>query len=195
MQFKIPQNVQVEDKIVWILSIKDLIIAGIGGGIAYVAYLKLDNQTWPFISIPISIVTLAVIFLKINDMKFGKWLHSLLLYLILPQRRVWMNMSNEPVLLDLILNPQQKEIHNDDQKEQLLQQKVETLKKLDEISGILDEHSIFKESDKIDQTINLKTSNTSEAIDQEKHDIIEGEIEEQKNKQAKLFALINHSQK
>jgi len=105
MQFKIPQNVQIEDKIIWILSIKDLIIIGVGGGIAYLAYLGLDSQTWPIIVVPVVLFTLAIVFVKLNDMKFTQWFFTLILYLLRPQKRVWKNMSNDDILLDKILNP------------------------------------------------------------------------------------------
>ena len=41
MQYKIPQNVRIEDKIVGPLTLKQLIILGVGGGITYAIYVAL----------------------------------------------------------------------------------------------------------------------------------------------------------
>lgn len=177
MRFKIPQNVQIEDKILWILSIKDLVIAGVGGGIAYVAYLELDGQTWPFISIPVVVLTLAIIFVKLNNMSFGQWVYSLALYLIRPQKRVWQNMSNEPVLFDLIYNPQITSKKKNDPTEQLLSQKQKTLKEINELSSILDKGSTAETVE------NIPNQDSQESIN---------EIELSRQKAEKLKNLMNH---
>jgi hypothetical protein len=139
MQFKIPQNVQIADKIIGPLSMKDLAICGFGGGIGYVAYLQLDNQTWPFITIPAVLITIAVIFVKISDMTFSQWTYSLILYISRPQKRVWKNMSNDVFLLDAVLNP----VHMKAKKvgineEALLEKKEETYRNLYELARLVD---------------------------------------------------------
>jgi len=141
MQFKIPQNVEIKDKILGPLSFRDLVIAGVGGGIAYTAYIGLDNQTWPIIAIPVVLLTLAIIFVKINNMSFSEWIYSLLLFIITPQKRVWKNMSDDAILLDLIINPKARELKNNNNKsqQQLIDQKQQALEKFKEIQKQMEE--------------------------------------------------------
>ena len=77
MQYKIPQNVQIEDKIVGPLTLKQLIILGVGGGFTYAIYTILASKYyWEVWLIPTAVpglLTLAFTFIKINGIPFGKW--------------------------------------------------------------------------------------------------------------------------
>ncbi|MDZ4216954.1 MAG: PrgI family protein, partial [Candidatus Gracilibacteria bacterium] len=44
MQFKVPQDVQQADRIVWFLTLPQLIICVVGGAISYAIYAALSNQ-------------------------------------------------------------------------------------------------------------------------------------------------------
>ncbi len=138
MQIKIPQNVQVEDKIIGPLSMKDLVVAMVGGGLGYLAFVMLDSQTWPFVTIPVALLTVSIIFLKINDMRFMKWVYQILLFFARPQKRVWKNMSDDSVLLDNILNPPEKEQSKVSLDEELKQEKLKKLRQLEEFSKMVD---------------------------------------------------------
>jgi len=133
MNFKIPQNLEIKDKIVGPLTMQGLIIAGVGGAIAYWAYMKLDDDTWPWIAIPVVLITLAVIFVKINDMPFLKWLYHLLLFLVfIPQKRVWAKLSDSPeILMDFNTIQVKKEI---DKKTNIENLKEEKRKKLENLA-------------------------------------------------------------
>jgi len=96
MNFKIPQDLEIEDKIVGPLTMKGLIIAFVGGGIAYWAYMNLDDQTWPAIALPVIVITIAIIFVRIKNMTFLTWLYSLILLFLKPQKRVWRKLSDSP---------------------------------------------------------------------------------------------------
>lgn len=77
MQFKIPQDVQVEDKIVGPLTLKQLIITAVGGGFSYFVYISTSKlyviQVWLPATIIPALLTLAIAFLKINDIPFLKF--------------------------------------------------------------------------------------------------------------------------
>lgn len=85
MQYKIPQNVQIEDKIVGPLTLKQLIILGIGGGITYVIYMVLARQffieVWLIPTAISGLITLAFTFIRINGNSFGKWLLLIVEYM------------------------------------------------------------------------------------------------------------------
>ena len=94
MQYKIPQNVQIEDKIVGPLTFKQLIILGVGGGISYTIYLTLAKQfyveVWLPIIAPIVLITLALAFVKPLGVDFSKYIALLLEFFLKPRKRMWL---------------------------------------------------------------------------------------------------------
>ncbi len=83
LQYKIPQDVQIADKIIGPLTLKQLLIVAAGGGISYVIFLLTSESyflsmfDYFWICIPL-FCSLAFAFLKINDVSFLKWI--LLIY-------------------------------------------------------------------------------------------------------------------
>lgn len=131
MQFKIPQNLDIEDKIVGPLTMKGLVIAGVGGAICYWAYMNLDDETWPIIVFPVGLLTIAIIFVRINDMSFLKWIYSLFLLFTLPQKRVFKKLSDSPEIMFDTSILIEKKIKKDDKREELEKLKEEKRKKLE----------------------------------------------------------------
>ncbi len=99
MQFKVPQNVQREDKIVGPLTLKQLIICGIGFGVAYAIYTTLAKQyIWVTWIIPVGIVTvitLAFAFIRPLDLSFPKYIIRWLEFALIPRQRFWIQGSGE----------------------------------------------------------------------------------------------------
>lgn len=102
MQFKVPQDVQRKDTIVWSLTIQQLIICGIGGGIAYALYIQLSKTYFMEIWLPpvviISAITLAFAFLKIHNLPFDEFLMHFIEYHILPRQRFWIQSTGTPFI-------------------------------------------------------------------------------------------------
>ncbi len=99
MQFKVPQNVQRADQIVGPLTLRQLIICGIGGIIAYGLYVSLAKYyiwiTWlPPVAI-ISVITIAFAFVRPIDLNFEKWILLWLEFFLLPRKRTWLQASAE----------------------------------------------------------------------------------------------------
>lgn len=102
MQFKVPQNVQREDRIVGPLTLKQMIIIAIGGSIAYGLYVSLARYyiwiTWlPPVAI-VSIVTIAFAFVKPLGLSFTKWVLLWIQFSLLPRDRRWMKGSSEIIV-------------------------------------------------------------------------------------------------
>lgn len=99
MQFKVPQNVQREDRIVGPLTLKQLIICGIGGSIAYGLYVGLAEIYIPFTAlIPaviIGAITLAFAFLRPLDLSFTRWIIRWIEFSLIPKKRPWIKSSAE----------------------------------------------------------------------------------------------------
>ena len=139
MQFKVPQNVQREDQIVGPLTLRQLIICGIGGGIAYAIYVTLGKDYELITSLPpaiiITFITILFAFIRPLDLTFTKFLLTYLEFILLPQKRAWTQGSAEIIPPEKTPKTKSKIEKKAEEKADQLTNKVE---KLREISKILD---------------------------------------------------------
>ncbi len=112
LQYKIPQNIGIEDKIVGPLSLKQLIIIAVGGGISYVLFAissklyELGILEYIVIALP-GVIALVVALVKINNLTFTQYLLLALEFAIKPKRRLW-NHRGISMLVEPDLNGMQK---------------------------------------------------------------------------------------
>ncbi len=98
MQFKVPQNVQIEDKILPFMTLRQLIICGIGGGFTYLIYLVLEFQPFAIWAPPVlvlGLLTVAIAFLKIQGIPFVQFLLLLLERYLNPTKRTWTKSADD----------------------------------------------------------------------------------------------------
>ncbi len=146
MQFKIPQDVQREDTIVGPLTMRQLIITAVGGGITYGIYTVLSRTyTWQVWFIPTFIlgaITIAFAFVKVHELSFIQYILSGIAYLFLPRKRVWIKGSGDPVH-----GIEQPKITSTEKSQTQKKEKQEdTIKKLDSLVSILDSKGISKKT-------------------------------------------------
>lgn len=110
MQFKIPQDVLRPDKIVGFLTLRQLIIVAMGGGIAYSLYLVLSREYLVEIWLPpvlfISFITAAFAFVRFHDIVFEKLILIFIEYKFKPRARTWQKMKGDRVAS--VLSPLRK---------------------------------------------------------------------------------------
>lgn len=94
MQFKVPQNIDMQDRILGPLTMVQFIYAVIGGGICYAIYSAVKAPYSYFIVAPIALFILAMIFLKINERPFLNFLVSLIEFQAAPKKRFWHHENN-----------------------------------------------------------------------------------------------------
>lgn len=140
MQFKVPQDVLRPDKIVGFLTLRQLIIVGLGGGAAYSLYIILSKQYLIEIWLPpvlfVSVFTAAFAFFKFHDILFEKLILIFIEYKFLPRARTWQKMRGDAVL-SVLSNP----LNGGTERKALTPQKLterERRKKLEEISKLVD---------------------------------------------------------
>ncbi|HCW31934.1 MAG: hypothetical protein UT36_C0003G0104 [Candidatus Peregrinibacteria bacterium GW2011_GWF2_39_17] len=139
MQFKIPQNVQMEDKIVGPLTLKQLIIVAVGGGIDYFIYVSLARvyvlTVWIVPVAVIGLITLAIAFIKIQGISFIRYLLLSFEFYLKPRKRVWTAGGADVFISFTEPVPQTK-----DQLEQAKQRKIapKDLSNIAELSKIMD---------------------------------------------------------
>lgn len=90
MQFKVPQNIDIEDKIIGPLTMMQFIYLLVGGAIVYIFFQSyaLSGPFW-VTGFPVALITLAFSFVKVQDQSFPKFIVSLIFYLFRPKQRVW----------------------------------------------------------------------------------------------------------
>lgn len=88
-QYKVPQNIDLPDKIVGPLTILQFGYLLIGGMISF-ALIKTGNLiVIVLIAIPLILLSLALAFLKIQNQSFGKFFINLIIFTFNPKARVW----------------------------------------------------------------------------------------------------------
>lgn len=94
MQYKIPQNVGIEDKIVGPLSLRQLIIVAVGVGFSWVLFAilgkiyELNFIEYAFIALP-GLVSIAFAMIRINDLPLSKYILLMMEFSMKPKRRLW----------------------------------------------------------------------------------------------------------
>ena len=94
LQYKIPQNVGIEDRIVGPFSLRQMIIIAIGGGASYILFAitskiyELNIIEYILLAIP-ALLSLAIAMLKIHNVTFGKYILLMLEFAIKPKKRMW----------------------------------------------------------------------------------------------------------
>jgi len=89
MQFKVPQFVEIEDKIVGPLTLKQFLYIAGGGGILAVLWFYLTLGAFLIVGIPIGIFVLALAFYKINGRPFIYAIGSFIKYMAKPRLYLW----------------------------------------------------------------------------------------------------------
>lgn len=90
MRFKVPQNIDMQDRIIGPLTMIQFIYAVVGGGLCYGIYMSgIPKTISVVIIVPIALFVAAMIFLKINERPFLDFFFSILEFSSSPRQRVW----------------------------------------------------------------------------------------------------------
>jgi hypothetical protein len=139
MQFKVPQNVQREDKIVGPLTLKQLIICGAGFGVDYAIYTSLaKTYIWVTWILPVAIVALVTVlfaFVRPLDLSFTKFIIRWMEFSVLPRKRLWIQGGGETYAPTFPPSSQTSKIEK--KAEAKAEQLVDKHKKIEELTKIL----------------------------------------------------------
>ncbi len=89
MHYQVPQYLDVEDKIIGPLTLKQFLILLAGGGIIFLLYNILKLPIFIILSFPVAFITLLIAFYKKDNQKFGKFIANLLSFLGNPNIYTW----------------------------------------------------------------------------------------------------------
>lgn len=89
MQFVVPQFIDVEDKILGPISVRQFVILILGTGLLFAAYRFADFGLFLVEAFFIVVLTMAFAFLKVNGRPFHKFLANFFQTLRRPKLRIW----------------------------------------------------------------------------------------------------------
>lgn len=89
MHYQVPQYLNIEDKIVGPLTLKQLIYLIIGGGIIFLLFNMLKFPAFIMIAVPIAIFTFLIAFYKVGNQKFSLFMISFLGFISKPNIYTW----------------------------------------------------------------------------------------------------------
>jgi hypothetical protein len=89
MQFKVPQFIDVEDKLFGPFSFKQFAYMAGGAGLIFILYKLLPFWISIFLIIPVAILSILLVFYKINEKPFSFYLQAGVNYLISSKLYIW----------------------------------------------------------------------------------------------------------
>ncbi len=95
MQYKVPQNIDQEDKILGPLTFVRLIYLLIGAALDLLAWVFFDTALFLLLAIPITVLTICFAFIDIQDQPFSRYFIAFLLYAVQPKERRWKDLEKE----------------------------------------------------------------------------------------------------
>lgn len=106
MQYRVPQNIDQEDKILGPLTFVQFIYVLIGGATLLVLFAAVGPNFLLFflLGLPILLLTVAFALIKVQGQPFTRFFVSLLVYLKQPKQRLWRDTDNGPDSSGLGLN-------------------------------------------------------------------------------------------
>ena len=100
MQFQVPQNIDMEDKIIGPLTLIQFLYLLAGGIICYLFFLGFGSSfVFWIVSVPIGAVALALAFLKIQDQPVSYFIKAGLIFLSRPKKRIWQRQGIQPKVI------------------------------------------------------------------------------------------------
>jgi hypothetical protein len=89
MQFRVPKSIDIEDKVIGPLTVKQAVFVGGAIGTVYVFFQLFPTIFAVLVSIPIAVIALSLAFVKINGQPFIKIMQSFILYMKKDRFYLW----------------------------------------------------------------------------------------------------------
>lgn len=107
MQYKVPQNIDLEDKIVGPFTMKQFVYLLFGGGVIYAWWSFLSKNYKDFtpefliIALPVGLLSFSLAIVKINDRPFEIFLANVFRFLLNPKQINWAEGFKEEAVIML----------------------------------------------------------------------------------------------
>ena len=94
-QYQVPQFINIEDRVVGPLTLRQFFYLLGGAAFGIVAYFLFQFILFVIVMIPVSILTLLLTFLTINGQPFAKILFSAMNFYMKPKLFIWQSIQHE----------------------------------------------------------------------------------------------------
>lgn len=136
MQFKVPQNIDMQDKIIGPLTLSQFFYLLFGGLVVYILFNKLVLNGLSFLffilAAPIAVFSIAMAFFKVQDRPFPSFFMAFVTYLRQPRARVWQH-YRAPT--------KSKVAPTETKKTEVTKKEFDTVR-VNELATLLDSHSV-----------------------------------------------------
>lgn len=99
MQFRVPQKIDLEDKIIGPFTLKQFLYLLAGGMLDYVWFRFFSFGIFVILALPTTLFFIAMGVARVQDQPFPKFLGSLILFMLRPKQRTWGRDAPLPRLL------------------------------------------------------------------------------------------------
>ncbi len=89
MEFPVPQFIDIEEKILGSLTLKQTLYLVGAAGVIFVLYFFIETWLFIILSIIIFIIAAAFSFIKIGGRTLGRFINSVLIYAFVPHVFIW----------------------------------------------------------------------------------------------------------
>ena len=103
MQYQVPQFIDIEDRIIGPLTLKQFLYLAFAGALLFVFWFLFAFYIWVIVAIPIAGGAAAFAFLKINDRPFVYFFLAFVKYFTKPKLYIFSGAGNKEKL-SLIIN-------------------------------------------------------------------------------------------
>ena len=139
-QFTVPQFIDVEDKVIGPITVRQFVIILFSAGMIAICYKVFYFTTFLVLTIVISFVTVIVAFVKVNGVNFHVFLTNFFITLFKNNERVWNNAFGKE---NLRIETEKLVAHEDE----VIPVKPYTASRLTELSLIVDTQGVFRGKD------------------------------------------------
>lgn len=95
MQYQVPQFIDIEDRIIGSLTLKQFIYLAFAAAVLFVFWFIFKFYIWIIVALPITALALAFAFLKINDRPFVYFFIAAIFYFIKPKLYIFGEVPEE----------------------------------------------------------------------------------------------------
>lgn len=96
MQYQVPQFIDIEDRIIGPLTLKQFIYLAFAAAILFVFWFLFKFYIWIVVALPIAAIAMSFAFLKINDRPFVYFFIAAITYFIKPKLYIFRTVSEKP---------------------------------------------------------------------------------------------------
>lgn len=96
MQYQVPQFIEVEDKIIGPLTLKQFFMLLAPGALAFILWFVLEFFLWVVVALMLGVFGAAAAFLKIGEQPFYRVFLALVGYTVKPRLYLWKQIPIKP---------------------------------------------------------------------------------------------------